>query len=100
MSLFKKLFNFYLSSSIHVALSAYSLVRMTQFLYGISNDNAVAYFTFFGTIVGYNFVKYDFLVRIKRSYISNKLKGIVLLSFISLCSAGFFFLQLPKNTQF
>src|SRR6478736_2111522 len=99
MSLFRKLFNFYLSSSIHVALSVYSLVRMTQFLYGISNDNAVAYFAFFGTIVGYNFVKYDFLVRIKRQQISLQLKGIVLLSFIAMCATGFFFFQLQKITQ-
>lgn len=99
MSLLKKLFNFYINASLHVALSVYSLVRMTQFLFKISNDDAVAYFAFFGTIVGYNFVKYDFLVRIKRQLISYKLKGIVLLSFISLCAGGFFFLQLPKNTQ-
>src|SRR5688572_6716915 len=99
MSLLKKLFDFYINASIHVALSAYALVRMTQFLFGISDDNAIAYFAFFGTIVGYNFVKYDFLVRIKRQQISLQLKGIVSLSFISLCATGFFFLQLSQNTQ-
>jgi len=99
MRFLKKLFDFYINGSMHVALSVYSLVRMTQFLFGISDDNAVAYFAFSGTIVGYNFVKYHTLVRTKKLQISNQLKAIVLLSFISFCSTGFFFFQLPKSTQ-
>ena len=99
MSLLKKLFDFYINASVHVALSVYALVRMTQFLFGISDDNAVAYFAFFGAIVGYNFVKYDFLVRIKRQQISLQLKGIVVLSFMALCAAGFFFFKLQRTTQ-
>jgi hypothetical protein len=42
-----------------VALSVYALVRMTHFMFHISADQAMANFAFFGTIVGYNFVKYD-----------------------------------------
>jgi len=99
MSLLKKLFDFYINASVHVALSAYALVRMTQFLFRIPDDNEVAYFAFFGAIVGYNFVKYDFLVRIKRQQISLQLKGIVVLSFMALCAAGFFFFKLQRTTQ-
>jgi hypothetical protein len=46
-----------------VALSVYALVRMTHFMFHISADQAMANFAFFGTIVGYNFVKYDALAR-------------------------------------
>jgi hypothetical protein len=59
---FKKIFDFYIKSSIHVALSVYALVRMTHFMFHISADQSMANF---GTIVGYNFVKYDALARVQ-----------------------------------
>jgi hypothetical protein len=63
---FKKYLIFYIKSSIHVALSVYALVRMTHFMFHIS-DQSMANFAFFGTIVGYNFVKYDALARAKKN---------------------------------
>lgn len=95
----RKLLDFYINSSIHVALSVYALVRMTQFLFPISNDNAVAYFAFFGTMVGYNFVKYDALTRTKKVQMGNQLKGIVVLSFLSLLATAYFFFKLELLTQ-
>jgi hypothetical protein len=62
---FKKIIDFYLRSSIHVALSVYALVRMTHFMFNISVDKPMA-LVFWGTIVGYNFVKYDALARAKK----------------------------------
>lgn len=99
MDLLKKLLDFYINSSIHVALSVFALVKMTQFLFPVSNDNEVACFAFFGTIVGYNFVKYDALARTKKVQISNQLKGIVVLSFLSLLATAYFFFQLQLLTQ-
>ena len=64
MQMLKKLLNFYIESSIHVALSVYALIRITFFKLNLPYDEPVAYFSFFGTIVGYNFIKYDELVRI------------------------------------
>jgi hypothetical protein len=64
---FKKYLIFYIKSSIHVALSVYALVRMTHFMFHISADQSMANFAFFGTIVGYNFVKYDALARAKKT---------------------------------
>jgi len=63
MSLFKRLFDFYLDSSIQTALSCYALVRMTQHMFQIEDSQHMPYFAFFGTIVGYNFVKYDDVFR-------------------------------------
>lgn len=100
MQFIKKLFDFYLNCSIHVAFACFSLVKLTQFMFSISSDNAVANFAFFGTIVGYNFVKYDALARLKKQQMRNELKLIAIVSFLSFLATGFYFIQLQKNTQF
>jgi hypothetical protein len=100
MRFLKKLLDFYINSSIHVALSVYSLVQLTQILFSISDDFATSKFAFFGTIVGYNFVKYDALARTKKVQMSYQLKGIAFLSFLSLIVTGYYFLELEKTTQF
>lgn len=94
-----KLVDFYIKSSIHVALSVYALVRMTHFMFNISVDEPMANFAFLGTIVGYNFVKYDALARAKKNEMRNELKLIAMLSFISLCGVGYYFFLLHLNTQ-
>ena len=95
----KRFLDFYLNSSIHVALSCYALVRITFHVFHIQYDEAMALFVFFGTIVGYNFVKYDALVRVKKKPIGFQLKIIAVLSFISVIFAGYYFLQLARITQ-
>lgn len=99
MRFFKLIFNFYINSSIHVALSCYSLVRMTQYMFHIPEGDAVANFVFFGTIVGYNFVKYDALARAKKIQMRKELKVIALFSFCSFILVGFYFFQLERVTQ-
>lgn len=54
---------------------------------------------FFGTIVGYNFVKYDALVRVKRKPVGTQLKIIAVLSFVSLILVGYYFFHLKRITQ-
>ncbi|MDI9258029.1 MULTISPECIES: UbiA prenyltransferase family protein [Flavobacterium] len=95
----KQVLDFYIGSSIHVALSVYALVRMTGFLFGISEIQACAYFAFFGTISAYNFVKYDALVRTQKKRVSSSLKAIALLSLVSFLGAVFYFLQLAQITK-
>lgn len=97
--LLRKILDIYIIGSVHVALSVYSLVRVTEYLFAVADDTPVAYFTFFGTIVGYNFVKYDFLVRSKRMQLGSKLKAIVVASFIAMCCTGYFFFQLALITK-
>ncbi len=99
MKIFKQIFDFYINSSIHVALSVYALVKMTQYMFHVSDDEAMVCFAFFGTIVGYNFVKYDALARIKKLQMRNELKAIAFLSFVSLIAVGICFFQLQKYTQ-
>ncbi|MDR7209108.1 hypothetical protein [Flavobacterium piscis] len=99
MKLFKLIFDFYLNSSIHVALSCYALVRITFHVFHTQYDETIALFVFFGTIVGYNFVKYDALVRVKKKPIGNQLKIIAFLSLISVILIGYYFFQLKRITQ-
>jgi hypothetical protein len=99
MKIFKQLFNFYINSSIHVGLSCYALVRMTQHMFHIASDEPIANFVFFGTIVGYNFVKYDALARAKKLKMRAQLKIIAVFSFFALLLVGFYFFQLQRITQ-
>jgi hypothetical protein len=99
MKLLKQIFDFYLNSSIHVALSCYALVHITFHVFHIQYDEPMALFVFFGTIVGYNFVKYDALVRVKRNPIGMQLKVIAVFSFISVILVGYYFFHLKRITQ-
>jgi hypothetical protein len=99
MQILKRLLDFYIRSSIHVALSVYALVRMTGYLFDIAEIGVPAFFAFFGTIVGYNFVKYDALARQKKLRMSTGLKLIAGLSFLSFLATGYFFFQLQQTTK-
>lgn len=98
MRILRKVFNFYIDGSIHVGLSCFALVMMTQNMFHIKGDYWIGYFVFFGCILGYNFVKYEGLVRAKNK-IGRKLKSILILSFLSLLAVGFCFFQLQRITQ-
>jgi len=100
MIFFKKIFDFYIKSSLHVAFSVFALVHMTGFLFDINFIENCAYFAFFGTIVGYNFVKYDALARTQKVNMSTNLKVIAFLSFVSLLATGYFFFKLEIITKF
>jgi hypothetical protein len=95
----KSIVQFYINSSLHVGLSCYALVRITQILLHISQQNAVVYFAFWGTIVGYNFVKYEELARVKKLQMRNQLRGIALFSLFSFIMTGYYFFLLERLTQ-
>lgn len=99
MQFSKRFIDFYINSSIHVAFSVYSLVRMSQFMFKISEDKPTLYFAFFGTIVGYNFVKYYALARTQKLQMRRELMGIVFISLISLIVSGYYFFQLKQTTK-
>jgi hypothetical protein len=99
MKFFKKIFDFYINSSVHVGFSCFSLVQITFLMFHISSSTSIAWFAFFGTIVGYNFVKYDALARAKKAQMRNELKAITFLSIGSFFTAGYYFFQLQTITQ-
>lgn len=58
MKWLKRIFNFYIDASIHVALSVLALFYCTCYFTGISVEIHAAFFVFFGTVSCYNFIKY------------------------------------------
>jgi hypothetical protein len=58
MQQFKRFLDFYINSSIHVALAVCSLSWITLIEFNLAFDKNLILFTFFATISGYNFIKY------------------------------------------
>jgi len=56
MQIFKRIFDFYIFSNIHVALAAFCLAKLTLLTYAI-DQNLIPFFVFFSTITGYNFIR-------------------------------------------
>ncbi|MEM6720440.1 MAG: hypothetical protein AAF611_14030 [Bacteroidota bacterium] len=98
MNILKKLFNFYLDSSIHIGLSVYALTYCTLFLFNVPYEEAVLYFTFYGTIVTYNFIKYGSSAKQYFFVASKYLKFIQLLSFVCFILAAYYAYQLQVTT--
>ncbi|GGW24023.1 hypothetical protein [Arenibacter certesii] len=79
----KRLFDFYLDSSIHTALAVFALIEVTGIFFGITRDHNFSYLVFFGTIVCYNFVKYGVEAR-KYILVSNTYHGYIqIVSFLA-----------------
>ena len=90
MKWFIYLLNFYIKASIYVAIAMACLVKITQIYFKITNENSIVWFCFFGTIFGYNFIKYsDFILRRKKT--SLPIKSIFAFSIFSLAAALYFF---------
>lgn len=84
MNVSKRIFDFYLDASIHVALAVFSMVYMTGLILHIQIDHNLAMFLFFGTIASYNFIKYG-LEAEKYILVANRYhKNIQFFSFIAL----------------
>jgi len=99
MKVLQNILQLYINSSIHVAFSCLALLKITQMAFHISQQNAVGYFVFWGTIVGYNFVKYEELARAKKIKKQKQLRWIALFSFASLILVGYYFFLLERITQ-
>ena len=98
MRLIKQLFDFYLYSSIHVALAVYALSWVTLLHFNVSNDNNVLFFIFFATITGYNFVKYFGIAKFHHRSLTSALKVIQVFSFICFLLLCYYALQLQLKT--
>jgi hypothetical protein len=88
MQMLKQLLNFYLNSSVHVALAVYALSWLTLQTFNIGYDENVLYFNFYATITGYNFVKYFGVAKFHHRSLAKWLRVIQvfsLLCFIFLC---------------
>ncbi|WP_458627583.1 UbiA prenyltransferase family protein [Winogradskyella sp. PC D3.3] len=94
MGVLKRIFNFYLNSSIHVALAACSLAWVTLIEMDIAYDTYLLSFVFFATITGYNFVKYFGIVKFHHRSLAGWLKALQVFSFIAFLAMCYFVLKL------
>lgn len=94
----KKLFYLYVHGSIHVAVAVLSLVLMTNHMFNLLFDAPMAGFAFFGTVFGYNFIKYEALFR-KKQPLSGFHKAMAAISIVSLILGAVCFFLLSTNAQ-
>lgn len=98
MKLLKKLFDFYLDASIHVALAVYALVQVTAIAFKIEERFFVSWFAFFSTIVSYNFIKYGVEAK-KYILVANTYQKIIqFTSGIAFVFSIYFFFKLQEQT--
>lgn len=98
MKFLQQVLNFYINTSIHVAIAVFSLVQITKLSLNISANSSLDWFIFFGTIVGYNVLKYAdvFWTRIftfKKNYL------IIMVSFFAFLGMIYFYFQLKSDIQ-
>lgn len=98
MRLIKQLFDFYLNSSIHVALAVYALGWITLIQFDVSYDENILYFIFFATITGYNFVKYFGIAKFHHRSLTDALKIIQVFSLVCFLLLCYFAMQLQLKT--
>ncbi len=77
----KSILNFYVSSSIHVALTVLSLAIISMFDFEISINFNLCLFIFFGAITGYNIVKYIGIAGLHHLSLTKNLRLIQVFSF-------------------
>jgi len=99
MLFLKKLLDFYIQSSIHVGIAVVSLLSITIFSTNLHFNIDYFICVFFGTIVGYNFLKYFELFQ-NGNFRNIKYYSILVLTIFA--SFGFLlsFLSLKNNIQF
>ncbi len=98
MKLLRRIFDFYIDASMHVALSVFCLVRITAMLFDIHTDVHLGWFVFYGTMACYNFVKYGVEAE-KYIVVANSYhKNIQFASFIALGFAAYHGFYLNENT--
>lgn len=98
MKLLSSVFSFYINASIHVALAVMALVGISIFEYDLHIPMALWVFIFFGTITGYNFVKYARIAGLGHRELTNSLRSIQVFSFFSFGIGAYFAFQLSFDT--
>lgn len=100
MQLFKRLFDFYVFSNLHVAFGVYCLTKITLFLFQI-DTNSTARFALFSTIVSYNFIRF-LNISIHKNWITTWFvkhkRAIISLSILSSIACVYFMIDFRLNT--
>ncbi len=98
MNILQKIFSFYINASIHVALAVYAFLRLTEQYVSLPYNENLNYFIFFGTITGYNFVKYAGVAKLHHRSLTNNLKIIQIFSLICFIVMCYYMCLVPFIT--
>lgn len=98
MRFLKHIVDFYINSSIHVALAVFSLAWITLKSFDILYDEALLSFIFFATITGYNFVKYYGIANWHHRRLTNWLRAIQVFSTLCFVLMCYYAFKLPFKT--
>jgi hypothetical protein len=94
MRVLKSVFDFYINSSIHVALAIVAMSCITYLEFDVSIDRNLLCFIGFASVTGYNFVKYFGLAKFHHRSLSSTLKAIQIFSLLCFLVMCYFALQL------
>lgn len=98
MQVLKHVLNFYINSSIHVALAVVSLTYITFMEFNIPKDTNLLFFIFFASVTGYNFVKFFGVAKFHHRSLTTWLKLIQIFSLISFVWMCYYALKLEMIT--
>lgn len=98
MGVLKQIFNFYINSSIHVALAVVAMTWVTLLQFDMEFNQTVLFFVFFATITGYNFVKYFGVAKFHHRSLAAWLKTIQVFSLLAFLGMSYFALKLDINS--
>ena len=93
MKILKSILDFYINTSIHVAVAVFCLVQITKTDLNASINFNIDLFIFFGTIFGYNFLKY-FKVFQEKVFTIKENYSVLLVTFFSFFGLLFYFIRL------
>ncbi|MBU3010748.1 hypothetical protein KO506_05005 [Polaribacter vadi] len=100
MRFLKFIFDFYIKASIHVAIAVYAFLRITEIYFDLPFNSNLNYFVFFGTITGYNFVKYAGVAKLHHRSLTNSLKVIQIFSFFCFLGLCYYAYLVPIKTLY
>lgn len=98
MKRLKPWLDFYINSSIHVALAVVSLAYVSLLELHLSMDWPLLFFVFFSSVTGYNFVKYFGVARFHHRQLTHGLKVIQIFSLGCFLLMLVFLFQLKPKT--
>ncbi|WP_438988868.1 hypothetical protein [Polaribacter sp.] len=98
MNILQKIFSFYINASIHVAFAVHAFLRLTEQYFSLPYNENLNYFVFFGTITGYNFVKYAGVAKLHHRSLTNNLKIIQIFSLICFIVMCYYMCLVPFTT--
>jgi len=99
MRILKAIINFYINSSIHVALAVYALAYISLLQFDLPEDYILLNFIFLASITGYNFVKYFGLAKFHHRSLTDALRIIQIFSALVFLGMFYFFAQLSIKIQ-